>query len=72
MGLREILDAFRAGLVTIIILILVNTILVLFNITLNFIIYNQCTVKQQAQEYINPYNGQPVPELTIIDGELPD
>lgn len=27
---------------------------------------------EQAQEYINPYNGQPVPEFTIIDGELPD
>ena len=65
MGIREILDALRAGIIIVI-------ILVLFNITLDFIFYGQCTFKPQTQEYIHPYNGQLAPEFTIIDGELPD
>lgn len=65
MGIREILNALRAGIITVI-------VLVLLNITLDFIFYGQCTFKPQAQEYIHPYNGQPIPEFTIIDGELPD
>ena len=65
MGIREILNALRAGIITVIVLILLN-------ITLDFIFYGQCTFKPKTQEYIHPYNGQPVPEFTIIDGELPD
>lgn len=64
MGIREILNALRAGIITVI-------ILVLLNITLDFIFYGQCTFRPQAQEYIAPYNGNDVP-FEIIDGEYPD
>ena len=65
MGIREILNALRAGIITVI-------VLVILNITLDFIFYGQCTFRPQAQEYINPYNNiQEVP-FEIIDGELPD
>ena len=65
MGIREILNALRAGIITLI-------VLVLLNITLDFIFYGQCTFKPRAQEYIHPYNNiQEVP-FEIIDGELPD
>lgn len=63
MGIREILNALRAGIVTTLIIALINMILLIG-------IYN--LLKPQAQEYIHPYNGQPVPEFTIIDGELPE
>lgn len=63
MSIREILNALRAGIVTTLIIALVNMILLIG-------IYN--LLKPKAQEYIHPYNGQPVPEFTIIDGELPD
>lgn len=67
MGIREILNALRAGIVVIMILSIIN-------ITLDFVLYGYCTLnfKKQAQEYIYTYNGEPVPEFTIIDGELPD
>lgn len=63
MSIREILNALRAGIVTTLIIALVNMILLIG-------IYG--LLKPKTQEYINPYNGQPVPEFTIIDGELPD
>ena len=63
MSIREILNALRAGIVTTLIIALVNMILLIG-------IYN--LLKPQAREYINPNNGQPVPEFVLIDGELPD
>lgn len=63
MSIREILNALRAGIVTTLIIALVNMILLIG-------IYN--LLKPKTQEYIHPYHGQPVPEFTIIDGELPD
>ena len=63
MSIREILNALRAGIVTTLIIALVNMILLIG-------IYH--LLKPKTQEYIHPYNGQPVPEFVIIDGELPD
>ena len=63
MSIREILNALRAGIVTTLIIALVNMILLVG-------IYG--LLKPKTQEYIHPYNGQPVPEFVIIDGELPD
>lgn len=66
MDIREILNALRAGIVVVMILSILN-------ITLDFVLYGYCTLnfKKQAQEYINPYNGNDVP-FEIIDGEYPD
>lgn len=66
MGIREILNALRAGIVVVMILSILN-------ITLDFVLYGYCTLnfKKQTQEYIAPYNGNDVP-FEIIDGEYPD
>ena len=61
------LDAIRGGFIIIISLIVIN---MAFTCTLSICMYHK--LNPQTQEYIHPYNGKPVPEFTIIDGELPD
>jgi hypothetical protein len=61
------LDAIRGGFIIIISLIIIN---MAFTCTLSICMYHK--LNPQTQEYTHLYNGQPVPEFTIIDGELPD
>lgn len=61
------LNAIRSCFIVIIILFIIN---MAFTCTLSICMYNK--IQPKTQEYIHPYNGQPVPEFTIIDGELPD
>ena len=61
------LEAIRGGFIVIISLIVIN---MAFTCILSICMYHK--LNPQTQEYTHLYNGQPVPEFTIIDGELPD
>lgn len=62
---NKYLDTIRICLIGILIFSIISGIC-------SFCCFIKLYTPEQTQEYTPTYNGHPIPEFTIIDGELPD